>query len=435
MVEKTIQDVVCTFCGCCCDNIEVKIKDERIVSLRNGCAISMSKFLNYDRERLSTPMQRKNGEFEEIEFDEAVEKTASMLANAKCPILYGWSLTSCEAIEIGVELAELVGGVIDNTTTTCHGPSILGVHDIGESTCTLGEVRHRADLIVYWGCNPVHAHPQHMLRYSVQSKGRFRKGRKDRKLIVVDVRKTDTAKQADYFVQVAPNQDYELLCALRTAVKMGEIEQNSIAGVPVETVEEIADLMINCEFGIIFFGLGLTMTTGKSRNIDAALSLVRELNDRTKFLIMPMRGHFNVTGANQVTAWQTGYPFAVDFSKGYPRYNPGDTSAVDILTRGECDAALVVASDPVSNFPVAASRHLSRVPLVTIDPHITPTTLASDIVIPSSFVGIETAGTVYRMDGVVLLTRKLVETPKGVKSDEEILNAILRRTKELKGVA
>jgi len=435
MVEKTIRDIVCTFCGCCCDNLEVKVKDERVVSLRNGCALSMSKFLNYDRERLLASMQRKEGEFEEIKFEDAVNRTASILVNAKYPILYGWSLTSCEAIEIGVELAELVGGVIDNTTTTCHGPSILGVHDIGESTCTLGEVRHRADLIVYWGCNPVHAHPQHMLRYSVQSKGRFRKGRKDRKLIVVDVRKTDTAKQADYFIQVAPNQDYELLCALRTAVKGDEIEQNSVAGVPVETLEEIADLMINCEFGIVFFGLGLTMTVGKSRNIDAALSLVRELNNKTKFLIMPMRGHFNVTGANQVTAWQTGYPFAVDFSKGYPRYNPGDTSAVDILTRGECDAALVVASDPVSNFPVAASRHLSRVPLVTVDPHITPTTLASDIVIPSSFVGIETAGTVYRMDGVPLLARKLVEPPAGLRSDEEILNAILRRTRELKGVA
>ena len=110
----------------------------------------MSKFLNYNRERLSAPMQRKNGEFEEIKFDDAVDKTASILANAKYPILYGWSLTSCEAIEIGVELSELAGGVIDNTTTTCHGPSILGVHDIGESTCTLGEVRHRADLVVYW---------------------------------------------------------------------------------------------------------------------------------------------------------------------------------------------------------------------------------------------------------------------------------------------
>jgi len=435
VIEKTIQDVICTFCGCCCDNLEMKVKDERVVSLRNGCALSMSKFLNYNRERLSAPMQRKEGEFEEIEFEEAVEKTASILANARYPILYGWSLTSCEAIEIGVELAELVGGVIDNTTTTCHGPSILGVHDIGESTCTLGEVRHRADLIVYWGCNPVHAHPLHMSRYSVQSKGRFRKGRRDRKLIVVDVRKTDTAKQADYFIQVAPNQDYELLCALRAAVRMGELEQDSIAGVPVETVEEIADLMINCEFGIIFYGLGLTMSAGKSRNIDAALSLVKELNDRTKFLIMPMRGHFNVTGANQVTAWQTGYPFAVDFSKGYPKYNPGDTSAVDILARGECDAALVVASDPISNFPVAASKHLSRVPLVAIDPHITPTTLASDIVIPSSFVGIETAGTVYRMDGVPLLTRKLVEPPAGLRSDEEILSAILRRTRELKEVA
>ncbi len=435
MVEKTIQDVVCTFCGCCCDNLEVKIKDERIVSVRNSCAISMSKFLNYDRERISTPMEMKNGRFEEIRFEDAIEKTASILANAKYPILYGWSLTSCEAIEIGVELAELVGGVIDNTTTTCHGPSIIGVHDIGESSCTLGEVRHRADLVVYWGCNPVHAHPLHMSRYSVHSKGRFRRGRKERKLIVVDVRKTDTAKQADHFIQVAPNQDYELLTALRAAVKMGEIEQDSIAGVPVETVEEIAEMMVNCEFGIIFFGLGLTMSTGKSRNIDAALSLVRELNNRTKFLIMPMRGHFNVTGANQVTAWQTGYPFAVDLSKGYPRYNPGDTSAVDILTRGECDAALVVASDPISNFPIAASRHLSRIPLITVDPHVTPTTLTSDIVIPSSFVGIERPGTVYRMDGVVLLTRKLVEPPKGVKSDEDILNAILRRTRELKGAA
>ena len=32
-----------------------------------------------------------------------------------------------------------------------------------------------------------------------------------RKMIVVDVRKTMTAEAADYFIQVEPNKDYEIL--------------------------------------------------------------------------------------------------------------------------------------------------------------------------------------------------------------------------------
>jgi formylmethanofuran dehydrogenase subunit B len=47
-------------------------------------------------------------------------------------------------------------------------------------------------------------------------------------------------------------------------------------------------------------------------------------------------------------------------------------------------------------------------------------------------VGIEAGGTTYRMDGVPLPLRKVVEPPEGVKTDEEILSAILRRVRELK---
>jgi formylmethanofuran dehydrogenase subunit B len=321
---------------------------------------------------------------------------------------------------------------MDNTTGTCHGPGIIGIQDVGESTCTLGEVKHRADLIIYWGANPVHAHPNHMMRYSALSKGRFRATRKDRYLITVDVRKTDTAKISDSFIKVEPNKDYELLSALTAAVKDLEIERDKVAGVPLEEIENLADIMVNCEFGIIFFGLGITMSSGKSRNIDMALSLVRELNKRTKFLIMPMRGHFNVTGANQVTAWQTGYPFAVDLSKGFPLYNPGDTSAVDILMRDECDAALVVASDPISNFPNQAARNLAKIPVITIDPHVTPTTLCSEVVIPSAHVGIETEGSIYRMDGVVLEARKFIDPPNDIISDVEILQELLKRVKKIR---
>ncbi len=109
------------------------------------------------------------------------------------------------------------------------------------------------------------------------------------------------------------------------------------------------------------------MSLGKHRNTEAALALLRELNYVTKFVIVPMRGWFNVTGANEVTTWQTGYPYAVDLIHGCPRFNPGDTSAIDAAARGEVDAALVVASDPVSHFPRAAVKRLLEIPIVTLE--------------------------------------------------------------------
>ena len=428
-----VRAVTCPVCGSLCDDIELTIENNRIVKVKNGCAMCEAKFLGYNSEhRILKPLIRKNGEFVEVSMDEAIRRAAEILAEADYPILYGWSSTSCEAIRVGLELAEEVGGVIDNTATVCHGPSILSIQEIGIPSCTLGQIRHRADLIIYWGSNPWSAHPRHLERYTNFSEGRFQKSawrgyiakiraliakkkierafkriffkrkisapphlrreppptlqKRERKLIVIDVRKTKTAEMADYFIQVEPNKDYELLQAFRALVRDQELDVDEVAGVPVEYLEEVADAMINCNFGALFFGLGLTMSSGKLRNIDAALSLVRDLNIRTKFVIMPMRGHFNVTGANTVFTWQTGYPYAVDFSLGYPRYNPGETSVVDILLREESDAALIVASDPVANFPRKAVEHLVSNPLIVIDPHMNATAHMADVVFPSAFV-------------------------------------------------
>jgi formylmethanofuran dehydrogenase subunit B len=471
-----VSQVTCPVCGSFCDDIEVVIKNNVITEVRNACAVGAAKFLDYANHRRAKPLVRKNDELVEASLDEAIRKSAEILVDATYPILYGWSSTSCEAIRVGLELAEEVSGVIDNTTTICHGPSILSIQDIGIASCTLGQLRHRADLIVYWGCNPWSAHPRHIERYTTFSNGRFQKStwktyisrlggilskrrlrravnlvlrrdmfakpeisrelpynmfQKKRKMVVVDVRKTHSADAADYFLQVEPNKDYDLLQAFRMLIADEELDVDRVAGVPVETLTEIADVMIECELGVIFFGQGLTMTEGKLRNVDAALSLVRDLNQRTKFLIMPMRGHFNVTGADVVFTWQTGYPFAVDFSQGYPQYNPGETSVIDILCRDETDAALVVASDPVAHFPKEAAQNLVKNPLIVIDPQMTPTSLMADVVFPSTFVGIETEGTAYRMDHVPLPLKKIVEPPSNCLPDAEILRRILHEVRRL----
>ncbi len=429
----THKDVVCTYCGCVCDDLEIQTENQQIVTAKYACAVANEKFLVCQKERNLDPLLGVGGDLIKAGLEEAVERAAQILAAARYPLLYGWSNTSCETIKVGLELAEVVGGLMDNTSSVCHGPGIEAVQDVGEVSSTLGQIRHRADLIIYWGCNPHSGHLRHMSRYTL-ARGRFRSGRRDRKVIIVDVRSTPTSKAGDEFIKLEPGGDYELLTALRMAIRDEEFEVEKIAGVPVSKIEELADLMVNAHFGAFFFGLGLTMSRGKCENVTAALSLVDELNTRTKFVLMPMRGHHNVTGANKVFTWQTGYPFAVDFSHGYPRYNPGETSAVDAMVRGDVDAALVVASDPVANFPKPAVVNLSRIPIVVIDPSLTATALLADVVIPVAFLGVECHGTIYRMDGVPLYAKKVAEPPPNCLPDTVILRRILKRVKELKGV-
>jgi len=424
------RDVVCPFCGCLCDDLEVTVEENKIVKTRNACAISSSKYTHHEENRIAAPTVDGRA----VALDEAVDAAAEILASARRPLVYGLSSTECVAIAKAVELAELAGGVVDNTSSVCHGPTILALQAVGESKCTLGEVKNRADLIVFWGCNPTEAHIRHLIRYSGTPKGLFTtEGRKGRYIVAVDVRETRMKRVADLFLKIEPNKDFELLSALRAAVRGGKIQAETVAGIPRQQIEELAGRMKGAKMGVIFFGLGLTQSDGRHMNIDAAVGLVADLNHHTKFVLTPMRGHYNVAGANTVTAWQTGYPYAVDFGRGYPRYNPGEYTSVDLLARGETDAAIIIASDPAAHFPADAARYLTRIPVITLDQKVNMTTMVSKVVIPVATAGVEAEGTAYRMDGVPIRLRKVVEPHEGVLPDAEVLHMIIDRVRTLKG--
>ena len=425
------KDIVCPFCGCLCDDIEVTVEGNEIVGTRNACAISRSKFMNHSANKIDSPTVDGKA----VALMEAVDAAAEVLVLANRPLVYGLSSTECEAIGRAVELAELTGGVVDNTSSVCHGPTILALQQVGESKTTLGEVKNRADLIIFWGSNPTEAHLRHIIRYSVMPKGLYTpEGRKSRYVVAVDIRETRMARVADQFLKIEPGKDFELLLALRAVVRGAKLQAEEVAGVPREEIDGLARRMKGAKMGIIFFGLGLTQSDGKHMNVDAAVGLVAELNHHTKFLLTPMRGHYNVAGANTVTTWQTGYPYAVDFARGYPRYNPGEYTAVDLLAKDEADAAIIVASDPGATFPADAVRNMARIPVVTLDQKVTPTTMLSKIVIPVATVGVEAEGTAYRMDGVPLRMKKVVEPHEGVLPDAKVLKMIVDRVRTMKEV-
>ena len=299
-----ITDVICPFCGCLCDDIELIIEDRKILKARRGCAISRDLFLNHDN-NLAEPMIDGNV----VTVNEAVEEASAILSRSINPLIYGLSSTTNEAVHKAIELAELLGGNIDTTSSVCHAPTSLALQAEGEVTCSLGEIKNRADLLIFWGCNPAEAHPRHFVRYSTESKGQFiPNGRKNRSIVVVDIRRTRTAKTADIFLQISPNRDYACLQVLRAIIKNEIPDCQEVAGIPVGDLVDLAERMKGCKFGVLFFGLGLTMTGGKYLTVAAALALVRDLNKFTKFSVMPMRGHFNVTGADSVLTWESGFP-------------------------------------------------------------------------------------------------------------------------------
>src|SRR5882724_4868741 len=279
--------------------------------------------------------------------------------------------------------------------------------------------------MIYWGGNPAECHPRHFTKYTLTQKGRFiPNGRKDRTMVLVDIRETPSAKAADLFLQIRPGKDFEMITALRAIIKGQRVNRESVAetGLTVEQLEDLAAQMKAARFGVIFFGMGLSMTRGKHMNSAGILMLATEMNAFTKFVAMPMRGHGNVTGADVVMRYTTGYPFGVNLCRGYPRFNPGEFSTVDLLVRGDNDACLVLGADPGATMPQPAIDHLARIPTIVLDPKVTHTSRLARVHITTAVTGICAPGTAYRMDEIPLPLRPALKSP--YPTDEEVVRRI-----------
>ena len=419
---KIVEDATCTFCGCVCDDIQLTVEGHSIKKAKKACVLGTSWFLSHEIEdRAPCYIEGKPASVEA-----GIRKAAGILHSAKYPLVYGLSDTTVESQRVAVGIADWIGANLDTTTSVCHGPSGMAFQGAGESTCSLGEVKNRADMVIFWGSNPAESHPRHFTKYSLMPKGLFvPNGRKDRTCVIVDVRKTKSAKAADIFIPIRPRKDFEALWTLRALANDIELDPEQVereTGNPLSLWQDLMDRMKSCRYGVIFFGMGLTMTRGKHANSEGILSLTRDMNRHTRFTCKPNRGHGNVTGADNVVSWRTGYPFAVNLGRGFPRFNPGEYTASDVLARGEADAAMIIASDPMANFSQPARNHLGSIPYIALDPKETPTTRSAAVSFTVATYGINVPGTVYRMDDVPIPLRPAFDSP--LPSDLEILKGI-----------
>lgn len=438
----SVEDVACPVCGCVCDDLRLTTEGETLLTVERACRLADPWFHAQAAARPhAAEIQGGEGSLAE-----ALDRAAEILATADAPLIYGLSRSSTPGQRAAVLLADQLGAVIDTTASICHGPSIMAVQRVGESTCTLGEIRNRADLVIFWGCNPAGTHPRHAERYSVFPPGRWiTNGRPDRTVVMIgDERHIDEwsldpqGAKPNRVIPIRPHRDFEAITALRSLIGGRQMPDTrgwaAELGVSFEVLSELAALMKSCQCGIVFFGLGLTETplegssepTGQGHlNVENLLTMVAELNAHTRFHARRMRIQGDVTGADAVMCWQTGYPFSVSLSRAYPRYNPGEFSATEILERGEADACLIIGTETVSSFPDAARRRLETIPTIVLDYPAAAAPFLPTVKFTTAVYGLHAGGTVYRMDEVPIGLRTALKTD--YPTDEAVLKGLIRR--------
>ncbi len=408
---KQFADATCLACGCLCDDITLSVAGDRIVKAERACPIGERWFLA-DRPA-NGPACRIDGKPASPEAGYA--RAAEILTAAKFPLFVGLRGLTCEAQRLVVGLADRLGGCV-GTTAAAKSPLDSAMQSVGMVTATLGEVRHRADVVIFWGVDPATTHPRHFERYSLQPRGEFvPNGRADRMCVVIDSRRTPTADAADVFLQILPDADGTAVEILRTLVGgSGDFDRTIMeqqTGVALDEWRDLAGRMQSARYGVIFFDAESASET--------LLTLVRDMNHHTRFVCLPLGAAGNDAGAKQVLTWQTGHGGPVDFAEGYPRPHNGIPTP---------DAALVFACEPFSGSHGAVSaaprEYLARIPCVLI--HTADVLPPEDVAVAFAVAtpGIHAGGTVFRCDGVPLPLRAAVVS--SFPAAEAVLDAIFQ---------
>src|SRR4051794_34257275 len=394
----------CAGCGLLCDDITAVVGDDGTLErLERTCPLGDAWFA--ERVAAEPPAARVDGN--EVALEEALDAAASILAGARSPLVYGLGQTSVEAQRAAVALAEAIGATIDPAGPLLDGAAGLAFQARGASTATLGEVRDRPGLVVIWRADPAQTHPRLFERLRLPDA--------ERPLVVVDDRRTATAEQADVFLELSADRDLEALATLR-------------AGATETPIARADDLAPFDELAKRLRGVPHVAVLHRVRGLAEALALnalVRDLARVTHAVAVTLRREGNAAGAEDVLAWQTGYPSAVSFAGGAPRAVPGELGAAAVLERGDADAALVVGSHPLGHLPPAAAERLRAIPVVTIDAAATATANAARVAFTTSAAGVHRAGVAHRLDGVPVALRAVLESSR--PSDEDVLAGIAER--------
>ena len=470
---------VCTYCGTGC-GIVLGARGGKVISAEGDPTSAVSHgnlcvkgrygfpFIHSPR-RLTTPLIKRDGVFQEASWDEALELIASRFSqyigdsfaaigsargtNEECYVLQKFTR------------AIMRTNNVDNCARLCHAPTVTGLTKAlgtGGGTNPLDDLDQAACIFVI-GSNTTEAHPV----AGVQ----VRRAVRQASLIVADPREIELAQEADIWLPLRPGTDVALLNGMaKVILDEGLHDQafidarcenfaefaaalepfdlatvEAITGVPQERVAKAARLYARSRPALIMYSLGITEHSHGSDNVLALANLALLTGNMGKPSggIMPMRGQNNVQGACDMGCGPGSYQGYQAVSKpevrakfeaawGYPLREEVGLYLVDFFQQalaGKVKALYCVGMDPAfsvadTNQIQAALRAMEFV--VVQDLFLTGSAEFADVVLPAASFA-EKDGTFTNLERRVQRIRKLIEPVGDSRPDWWITAEIARR--------
>jgi len=483
-VADKVERTVCTYCGVGC-NLDVAVKNNKVVSITapydasanagHTCLKGRYAFHFYDHpDRLTSPLIKRNGQFEKATWDEAYDYIAERLIQLRRQFgpdsIGGISSARCTNEEnyLMQKFIRAVVGTnnIDCCARVCHSPTALGMQrafGTGAATNSVADLEH-AKCILVIGANPTEAHPVTGARI----KQRVMKGVP---LILVDPRRIELSKYATYHLQLRPGTNVALLnmmlyyiisdglvdqafvdnrtegfAEFRQAIlKLDMDQQATITGVDKELVRAATRLYATSGASMEFHGLGVTEHSQGTFTVQliADLAMITGNIGRPGVGVNPLRGQNNVQGAADMGCQPhqgAGY-LDVTLPEVHQRYEEFyGTKVSDVIgmkipemfeaAREKKLKALwvmgedIVQTDPNSNAVKAAMESLEF--LVVQEIFMTETARYADVILPASSF-LEKSGTFTNSERRIQRVNAVVEPLPGTRPDGQIVVEIMNR--------
>ena len=481
----------CPYCGVGCQ-IELLVQDGRIVRsngvegvLPNDGRLCVKGRFGYEfvhsPDRLTKPLIKRNGKFEEATWDEALTLIAQKFGKIKQEhgpdALAGYASAKCtnEDNYIFQKFIRTVFGTnnIDYCTRLCHASTVTAMlKAIGDGAGGNSiQDFETVDCLFVTGNNIIDTHP---ITATYVKRG----AANGQKIIVVDPKWTPLVRYATVWLQPKLGTDVALLNGLvHVIIKNGwvnnafieerveggmdafdELKQltqkynpkyvEEITSVPAEKIEQAAKIYATASTSMIATGMGMSQQVTGTHNVFSLINmmLITGQVGRERCGINPPRGQNNVQGATDVGCSPSNYPGYIPVTDDENRRKaakiwgvpfemlsskPGLTT-VEIMQagyEGKVKGIYIMGENPMISDPNLnhTQQALERMDFVVVqDIFHTETTRFADVILPAS-TWAEKTGTFVNSDRRVLRVRKAVECPGEAREDWRIVHALAKR--------
>ncbi|TCT00983.1 formylmethanofuran dehydrogenase [Aquabacter spiritensis] len=389
---RRLTDLACGFCGLGCDDLEVAVTG-RAVRPRTACPEAAVLL-----RRGPGPPPGPRVEGREVPLAQAVSAAARHLAASRAAVFSGLG-TDVDGLRGLADLAVRFGASLDHAGSEGLFRNLDTLQRTGWIAATLAELRTRCDVLVVIGADPRRAYGRFFER-AVPPEALFTD---DRTMVFLGsgpeaATRDQLAGHRLIEVPVVPGFLGEALAGLEAFLRgRGAAEfAGALDGALGADLAELAELLRAARYAVFVWDAADLPAPQAEEVVHRAAAIVAQLNRAGRAAVFPLGGRDNVVGANQVMLWRFGHPLRTLVDGRASRHAP-DLYATAVALR---DADLLLHADSFRPRPPPA---FSAGPVIALAHPATEFAREPEVFIPVGTPGVDHAGTVFRMDGIVCL--------------------------------